>query len=467
MKLTFHGGAGSVTGANYLLEVGSREQGGRKILVDCGLQQSGYYAEGENFNAFPYNPRDISDVLITHAHIDHIGRIPKLVRDGFRGIIHSTPPTKDFAEFLLLDSEHILAKEAERERKAPLYGTSDVERAMEQWQGTPYHKEIEFGSVKFRDERNHGAGSVRAMFFDAGHVLGSSIVRIEAEGKTVLFSGDLGNSPPPIIRSTEKMEMADYCLIESTYGDRIHENVGSRREMLEDAVEETVKDGGVLMIPAFALERTQELLYHLHELFEQGRVPKIPVFLDSPLAIKLTEVYRKYDSYFNNDMQRLVRSGDDFLNFSGLRLTLTTEQSKDINKVPSPKIIIAGSGMSHGGRILHHERRYLSDPKNAILFVGYQARGSLGRAIMEGANTVRIFGEDVSVRAKKINIAGYSAHADQPQLMNWLRPMRKTLKKVFVVQGEDSASETLATKIRDEFAIMAVVPKKGESFELV
>jgi metallo-beta-lactamase family protein len=472
MRLTFHGGTGSVTGANYLLELTTDNSGklitndgkyknprytssviSYKCLIDCGLHQEGHYAERVNFEPFPYNPREITDVFVTHAHIDHIGLLPKLVREGFRGVIHSTPPTRDFAEFLLLDSEHILGKEAEREHKPPLYTTADVEKVMEQWQGTPYHKEIE-------------CGGARAMFFDAGHVLGSSIVRIEAEGKTILFSGDLGNSPPPIIRSTEKLEAADYCVIESTYGDRVHENAGSRREMLEDAVEETVARGGTLMIPAFALERTQELLFHLHELFEQGRVPKAPVFLDSPLAIKLTEVYRKYESYYNHDMQRLVRSGDDFLNFPELHLTLTTEQSKEIAKVPPPKIIIAGSGMSHGGRILFHERLYLPDPQSAILCVGYQTKGSLGRAIMDGAAKVHIFGEEVSVRAKKLQIAGYSAHADQPQLLNWLRPLRRTLKKAFVVQGESGASEALTQKIRDELAVDAVVPQKGESFEL-
>lgn len=451
MHLTFHGGTGSVTGANYLLETSGSEP--KRILVDCGLHQGGHYANRENFEPFPYDPKSISSVFITHAHIDHIGLIPKLVREGFRGFVNSTPPTRDFAEYLLLDSEHILLKEAEREKRPPLYTGVDVECAMQQWRGIPYHKYLE------NDEW-------RAMFFEAGHVLGSSVIRFEIEGKTILFSGDLGNTPPPIIRPTERIDAADYCVIESTYGNRTHENVDSRREELEDAVEETVSRGGTLLIPAFALERTQELLLHLHELVAQGRIPKVPVFIDSPLAIKLTQVYRKYESYFNYDMTRLVNTGDDFFNFPGLHLTLTTEQSKEINNVSGSKIIIAGSGMSQGGRILHHEHRYLSDPKSAILFVGYQTLGSLGRLIMEGAETVKIFGDEIPVKARKIQIAGYSAHADQPRLLNWLRPMRGTLKKVFVVQGEEGASEALAQKIRDEFAVEAVVPKKGEGFEL-
>ncbi len=451
MKLTFYGGAKSVTGANYLLELESPRSSAsspRKsaILVDCGLQQGGYFAEKQNFEPFAYNPSEIEAVFITHAHIDHIGRLPKLLKDGFRGDVYSTPATRDFAELMLLDSENILNKEAAREGRPSLYSTDDVSRLMNHWKGIEYHQPMEFGGFKIE-------------FFDAGHILGSAIIKIEAEGKAIVFSGDLGNSPAPIIQPTEKISSADYCLIESAYGDRLHEPADKRREMLEDAIEDTVKAGGVLMIPAFAMERTQDLLSHLHQLFEEGRIPRVPVFIDSPLAIKVTAIYKKYEKSFNKEVLKMEHNGEDILNFPGLRLTLTTEQSKEINNVPAPKIIMAGSGMSHGGRILHHESRYLSDPKNTILFVGYQARGSLGERIRNGAKSVRIFGEEVPVRCQVKEISAYSAHADQAQLLEWLKPMRMSLNKVFVVQGEEEASNVLARKIRDEYAVDAIVPE--------
>jgi metallo-beta-lactamase family protein len=448
MKLTFYGGVGEVTGSNYMLE-----SGGEKILIDCGLHQGSHYAERLNFEPFPYDPKTISAVLVTHAHIDHTGRLPKLFKDGFRGNIFSTPATKDFSELLLLDSENILFKEAEREKKPPLYTVDDVNRAMGIWRKIDYHVPLVVGNFK-------------AEFFDAGHILGSAFIKIEADGKSIIFSGDLGNSPAPIIQPLEKIEDPDYCLIESTYGDRIHEDVDKRQEMLEDAIENTVKAGGTLLIPTFAMERTQEILYHMHQLFKEGRIPRVPVFMDSPLAIKLTAVYKKYESYFNKETYAIAKTGDDILNFPGLRLALTTEQSKDINGVPPPKIIIAGSGMSNGGRILHHELRYFPDPKSAVLFVGYQAMGSLGREILDGASEVKILGEKVPVRCKKIVIPGYSAHADQPHLIDWLRPMRKNLKKVFVVQGESESGGVLAQKITDELAILAEVPKPEEKVEL-
>lgn len=448
MKIRFYGGAGSVTGANYLLE-----SEGYKILIDCGLHQGSHYAERQNFEPFPYHPSDIKAVFVTHAHIDHIGLLPKLFKGGFQGSIYSTPATKDFAEFLLLDSEHILSKEAERERREPLYSSADVVSLLGVWKHIEYHESVEAGPFKVK-------------LYNAGHILGSAIIHIEAEGKKIVFSGDLGNYPPPIIQTTEIVNGADYCVVESTYGDRVHEGVDERQEHLEDAIEDAVKAGGVLLIPAFAMERTQELLYHLNDLLEGGRVPKIPVFIDSPLAIKLTEVYKKYEKDFNKETYARVRSGDDILNFPGLRLTLTTEQSKEIKDAPSPKIIIAGSGMSQGGRILHHEHNYLPDPKSLILFIGFQARGSLGRQILEGAQTVRIFGDEIPVRCKKRAISGYSAHADQPRLLEWLRPMRGTLKRAFVVQGEEDSSAALAQKIRDELAVSAEIPKLGDEFVL-
>ncbi len=449
MRLTFYGGAGSVTGANYLLE-----SGGTKILVDCGLIQGSNYAERQNFERFPYDPKGIAAVFITHPHLDHIGRIPKLYKDGFRGEIFSTPACKDSSELLLLDSERILRKEAEREKKESIGDVRDVNEALKLWKKRDYHEKIQ-------------AGPFVAEFFNAGHILGSAFVKISAGGKTVVFSGDLGNSPAPIIKPTENIDYADYCVIESTYGDRLHEDVSRRREELEDAIEDTVKSGGTLLIPAFAMERTQELLYHMHQLFDEGRIPRIPVFMDSPLAIKLTAVYKKYEENFNKETAAIASSGEDILNFPGLRLTLTTEQSKTINDVPPPKAIIAGSGMSQGGRILHHELRYLPDPKSTILFIGYQAQGSLGRAILDGAREVTIFGEKVPVRCKKVNIPGYSAHADQRQLLAWLNPVRMSLKKVFVVQGEKESSSTFARIIVDELAVLAEVPKAGQSVELL
>lgn len=448
MQITFHGGAGQVTGANYLISSGRAN-----ILVDCGLEQGGRFSERANAEPFPYDPASVAAAFITHAHIDHTGRLPKLVRDGFNGKVYSTPPTRDFAELLLYDSEHVLKGEAE-EGAPPVYTAEDVAALMENWEGISYHEPVKVGPFM-------------VTLYDAGHILGSSSIMVEAEGKKVVFSGDLGNPPTPIIKPTEYISEADYCLVESTYGDRIHEDFEKRKDMLEDAIEDTVKSGGVLMIPAFAMERTQELLFELNELAERGRIPRVPIFIDSPLAIKLTAIYQKYQSYFNPEVWNLIKSGDAIFNFPGLKMTLSVEQSKEINNVPPPKVIIAGSGMSQGGRILHHERRYLSDPKSAILFIGYQARGSLGRRIYEGAKSVRIFGEEVPVRCKRAAIGSYSAHADQPKLIEWVRHMRGTLKGAFVIQGEEEASDALAQKLRDELAVKAIVPKPGETYDIL
>ena len=444
MKIIFYGGAGSVTGSNYMIESGNT-----RILVDCGMSQGSSFAEKENFENFAYDVSSVQAIFVTHAHIDHTGKIPKIVKDGFKGKIYSTPPTKDFAELLLIDSEHVLQEESNKTGLPDLYETEDVEAAMGMWEAVAYHKPIQVGPFK-------------ATFYDAGHILGSATIKIEAEGKSIMFSGDLGNYPAPIIHNTEHLPEVDYCVIESTYGARVHEDTSAREGELEDVIEDTAKRGGVLMIPAFAMERTQELLYHIDALMRHGRVPGIPVFMDSPLAIKLTAVYKKYEKYFNPETFDLVRSGEDIMNFPGLKMTLTVEQSKEINNVPSPKIIIAGSGMSNGGRIRHHERRYLSDPKSTILFVGYQAVGTLGRAILEGAKTVHIFGEEVSVRCQIRTITAYSAHADQPRLLAWLKPRSETLKKVFVVQGEEGSSEIFAAKVKEELAVDSYVPQKAE-----
>ncbi len=453
MKLTFYGGVKSVTGANYLIEEGPSTRSGRptRALVDCGLQQGSNFSEKQNWNPFLYNPAEIDAVFITHAHIDHIGRLPSLVKAGFKGKIYSTPPTKDAAELLLLDSDHILAQTAERLKMPLLFSSEDIPKVMELWEGVEYYHPVKIGELEIN-------------FYNAGHILGSSFLLIQGPSQSsgrrvrIIFSGDLGNSPAPLLGDKDTLPETDYCLIESTYGNRVHENLSQRKEALEDVVEDTVKQGGVLLIPAFAMERTQELIYELNELAERGRIPRAPIFIDSPLAIKLIDVYKKYQKYLTVPV--------DF-NIPGIKMTLTTEESKSINDVRPPKIIIAGSGMSHGGRILHHERRYLPDPKSTIVIIGYQATGSLGRQILDGAKTVRIFGEDVPVRCQVRNIPAYSAHADQPQLLKWLQSQRQNLKKVFVAQGEEIESNALSQKIRDEMAVQTEVPQEvGASYEL-
>lgn len=448
MRLTFWGGTKEVSGANYLLE----SDKGTKILIDCGLIQGSRFAEKRNFDPFPYNPKEIASVLITHSHIDHIGRLPKLWRDGFSGIIYSTSPTKDFSELLLLDSEHILTEDAKELGREPIYTIDDIIETLKIWRKIDYHNKFNINDFEIE-------------FFDAGHILGSAIIVLKNQDKTIVFSGDLGNWPAPIINPTEKINYADYLVIESTYGNKIHQKQ-KQEEELEDVIEDTVKRGGVLLIPSFAMERTQELLFHLNHLVENKKIPRIPVFIDSPLAIKLTSVYSKYRRYFNKEVLQKIKLGDDILSFSGLRFTLTTEESKEINNIPPPKIIIAGAGMMNGGRILHHAKLYLSDARNTILFVGYQAKGSLGREILDGAKKVKILGEEVSVQARVCQIESYSAHADQKKLLEWINPMRLSLKKLFVVQGEEDAENALAQKVRDELAVDAVLPEYGQPFVL-
>lgn len=451
MKLSFYGGVRSVTGSNYLIEAGDT-----RALIDCGLHQGSYVCELDNYDAFLYDPASIDVLFITHAHIDHIGRVPKLYRDGFRGKIFSTPPTKEFAEELLLDSMDLLKREAKRCGKEPIYKTEDVESVMSLWETADYHKTI---VVK----------DITAKLYDAGHILGSSSVMLEAEGKKIIFSGDLGNAPASLIKEFEEIKEADYAVMESTYGDRLHQDVLLRRHLLEDVIEDTLKRKGALIIPAFAMERTQELLYELNELVENGRIPRVPVFLDSPLAIKLTAIYKKYErdsQYFDQESIRSIRGGDAIFQFPGLQMVLKTKDSRRIKDTPNPKIIIAGSGMSQGGRIVYHEKEYLPDGNSTLLFVGYQAENSLGRKILDGAKEVQIMDEMIPVRARIKNIDGYSAHADQSLLLKWLQPMKHGLKAVYLVHGEDDQINPLAQRIRDFMAIRAVVPKVGETIEL-
>lgn len=447
-KVHFLGGTESVTGSNFLLEGENF-----RILIDCGLFQGSQVAEDENRKKFSFEPSELSALIITHAHIDHIGRVPKLVHDGFRGPIYSTAATRDLAEFMLMDSMGVLSKEAAHTHEPPLYTKADVEESMKLWQGFGYHEPFTIEEVQ-------------VVLRDAGHILGSAMVEFTLEGKKIVFTGDLGNSPAPLLKDTEYITDATYLVMESVYGDRVHEDRSRRRDILEDVIEETMRAGGTLMVPAFSLERTQELLYEIEQMMEHSRIPLVPVFLDSPLAIKVTGVYKKYRSYFNPEAAKAFEGDGGIFNFPQLIQTDTTDASKRIYEAAPRKIIIAGSGMSNGGRILHHEKRYLSDEKSTLLLVGYQSPRSLGRVLQDGAKTVTIMGEHIPVRARIVTISGYSAHKDSDGLLDFVSRTADTVKKIFVVMGEPKSSLFLVQRIRDYLGLDAVSPKAGEVVEL-
>jgi len=428
------------------------------VLVDCGLFQCPRVCEAQNYEPFTFDPASIDGVIVTHAHTDHTGRIPKLFKEGFQGMIHSTHPTKELAHLMLRDSLGLMEREAEREGEEMIFEEEHFEKTFEHWEGHEYHHEFIIGDMHIR-------------LLDAGHVLGSAMVEIiykdeSRAQKKIIFTGDIGNPPTPLLPPPEKISGANILVIESTYGNRDHEARDERKQKLERAIEDTVKAKGVLMIPAFSLERTQEILYEINDLIEHGRVPMVPVFLDSPLAIRATEIYRKSDAYFNKRTRYILDSGEHIFKFPMLKFTLATEESKAINDVPSPKVIIAGSGMSTGGRILHHERRYLPDPHSMVLLVGYQAAGSRGRQLQEGAKSVEIFGEEVPVRARVEKISGYSAHPDQGMLMGIVQDSIDTLDTVFAIHGEGESALFFVQRIRDHLGIRAFAPKLGESFDI-
>lgn len=449
-----------MTGANFMLEKKSSTEGDSdsvKILVDCGMIQGSKFAENLNRSEFKYDPSSVNYLLITHSHIDHIGRIPKLVHDGFNGTILSTPETKELSRLMLEDSLKILEEEARQYGQLPLYDKEDVEKSLSLWKTLPYHTAREL------------AGGLHVYFKDAGHILGSAMIEIAYNGKKIVFTGDLGNSPSPLLKDTENIADADYILMESVYGDRNHESREERKEKLKDFIRKTLEKKATLIIPAFSLERTQAILHEMNDIFENGDVASLPVFIDSPLAAKVTEVYRKYAlDDFNETVKDEIKAGDDVFNFPRLKFTVRAEESMKIKNTPNPKIIIAGSGMSHGGRIVQHEKTYLSDPNTILLLVGYQAVGSLGRQLEDGAKKVNIFGESVIVRAKIEKINGYSSHKDSDNLVNFVESaaILGKIKKVFVVMGELKSSLFLAQRLRDELRVNAIHPKNGSTVEL-
>ncbi|MFC1895318.1 MBL fold metallo-hydrolase RNA specificity domain-containing protein [Thermodesulfobacteriota bacterium] len=458
------GGAGTVTGSNYLVET----TGGTKVLVDCGLFQGGKRIESRNWQPWGFDPAQVQALFLTHAHIDHSGRIPKLVKDGFAGKIYTSFPTSELAQILLLDSAHIQEMEAEWQTKKnrrqakkeilPLYTKDDAERSLH------HFEPIE------RDIIREVAPGVRARLRNAGHILGSSILELwmedEGESLKIVFSGDLGKKDQLIVKDPHEVFNADYLFIESTYGDRKHRSFDESKVELLEAIRYSYSHGQKVMIPAFAVERTQEILYVLGEFHRASLLPDVPVYLDSPLAIKATEIFRKNKRFYDEEAQALVDKGYDPFDMPNLRFTARTEESIAINEQKGPAIVIAGNGMCTAGRIKHHLKHNLWRRGASLVIVGFQAQGTTGRRIVDGAKEVKIFRETVSVEAKVFTIGGFSAHADQDDLVEWLRNFAESHPTVFIVHGEATASMALAQEVKNRFALASHIPRWKESLIL-
>jgi metallo-beta-lactamase family protein len=464
VRITCLGGAGSVTGSNYLVE---NDQGTR-LLVDCGLFQGGKQVEARNRQRWGFDPKGIHTLFLTHAHIDHSGRIPKLVKDGFRGKIITSPPTAELCQIMLLDSAHVQEMDAEwqtrrnrRKGKAPvlpLYTTEDAVESLE------YFFPVE------RDRMITVEPGIKARLRNAGHILGSSILELWAEDEgeeiRIVFSGDLGKQNQLIVKDPHEIFAADYLFIESTYGNRLHRSFEDSKEEFLEAIRYAYSHGEKVIIPAFALERTQELLYILGEFSRDGILPDIPVFLDSPLAIKATQIFRKNKRYYDEEARAIVEQGFDPFDMPNLHFTPTTEESIAINEKAGSAIIIAANGMCTAGRIKHHLKHNLWRPGASIVIVGFQAQGTTGRRIVDGENSVKIFREDVAVKARVFTIGGFSAHADQKDLLEWVGNFAESMPQVFVVHGEPTASEALARFIHERFGMEVHIPGWKETLIL-
>ena len=458
ITITCLGAAGSVTGSNYLVET-SR---GIKILVDCGLFQGGKQMELRNVEAWGYDPKESKRRILTHAHIDHSGRIPKLVKDGFHGRIITSPPTAELCGVMLLDSAHIQEMEAEwqtrknRRKNArdiePLYTTEEAEESLK------YLNPIELDQIIDIEP------GIKVCLRNAGHILGSSIAElwVEDEGVAtkIVFSGDLGRHDPLIVQDPSAIGEADYLFLESTYGNRLHRPFEESKAELLTAIQHAVSHHEKVIIPAFALERTQEVLYLLGEFFRAGKLPDIPIYLDSPLAIKATEIFRKNKKYYDDAARAIVEQGFDPFSMPNLKLTPTVEESIGINKQQGSAIVISANGMCTAGRIKHHLKHNLWRSGASIIFVGFQAQGTTGRQIVDGAKAVTIFGEKVAVKAKVFTIGGFSAHGDQADLLAWVEHFTQHSKPViFAIHGEAASSESLASSIKKQFGLDVYIPR--------
>lgn len=455
MRLSFHGAAREVTGSCHQVEVKDANGKTHQYLFDCGMFQGEHMCGTKNQDEFGFDPSTIETIFVSHPHADHTGRLAKIVSQGFIGTIYMVEPCVGLSRLVLEDAHHIMKEEAEKCGSPVLYEMENLERAFQQVKAVSYHEHLEV------------APGIVVMFHEAGHVLGSSYISIDAEGKRLVYSGDIGNDDVPILPDTEPISHADIVICESTYGHREHEPIEQRSRLLKEAIQQIIHDRGVLMIPAFSIERTQELLYEIDQLLQHDLKTKMPIFLDSPMAIRATELYRHFKNYLKFDASLMAQPDKDFFSFPNLRETLSREESKQINDTTPPMIIIAGSGMMSGGRIMHHLRRYLPDHKNRVLIIGYQAAGTLGRKIYEGAKRVKIFGDDIPVHAQVSAIGAFSAHGDMNKLTRWLKPEDgKVPSKIFLVHGDPEAKEVFATHLRHTLGTEVVIPEYQSTHEV-
>jgi len=465
MDLQFLGATRQVTGSQYCLEAN-----GTRVLIDCGMFQERPYL-GRNWDPFPVDPRSLQAVLLTHAHVDHCGLLPRLVQQGYRGPVLATPATVDLVGLVLHDSAQIQAEDANfkrwRHRKegrqgrypeTPLYGTKDVERAMGQVRAVPYLERVSLGK------------HVSAVFHDAGHILGSAMIELVVEDRggprRILFSGDVGQVDRPILRDPAVFTQADYVVMESTYGNRDHDLHRGIEEQLGEVIGRTIGRGGNVVVPVFAVERTQEMMYYLGRLTREHRIPEVEVILDSPMAASATRIFDRHRECFDSEMSQRIEAGERPLRFHGLRTITNVEDSKALNHRRQPAVIMATSGMCVAGRIKHHLRHNLPRPESTILFVGYQGRGTLGRQILDGQPEVRIHGLSWPVRAEVAEIHGFSGHADRGGLLRWLDALQSPPRHLFLTHGEEEAALALAGQIRGQKQWMVSVPEYLERFSL-
>jgi metallo-beta-lactamase family protein len=450
MKISFHGACREVTGSCILVETNEM-----KFLVDCGLfqdKESGF----KNIASFSFDPFDIDFVLLTHAHVDHCGKIPKLFRDGFVGEVYCSYPTVELANQMMLDSAKVFLY---REEESPIYFPSDVEKAIANFKPVPYDQEFSINS------------NVRIRLKDAGHILGSAIFEVwvrEGNKETKLvFSGDLGNPPAPIVRDTDPVEGADYVFVESTYGNKVHIPRDEGRKVLKEKIAEAIENEGVIIMPVFALERTQEMIIELKTLFEKGELKSIPVLLDSPLANRVTNVYKKFHSFFDEESRKISKKKGDIFYFDNFKIAKKKGDQKNFTKNGGARMVMAGSGMCDGGRVLEYLKKYLPKKNNKVLIVSFQAEDSLGRKLIEGAQEVKIGEKRVKVGAEIVKIQAFSSHADGPKMLEWMGHTKKpSPKKVFVIHGEEESSIELANAIGQKLGLDTVIPEYGKSYEL-